>query len=48
MKSSKNGSGLRRWTSEQRQWFMADFHQNIMSQREFANSHGVGLSTLGK
>src|SRR5208283_1837727 len=41
-------SGRRRWTSEQRQRFLADFHQSEMTQREFANSHGVGLSTLGK
>ena len=48
MKSSKNGSGRRRWTPEQRQRFLADFHQTEMTQRDFANRHGVGLSTLGK
>jgi Transposase len=48
MKSSKGRSGRRRWTSEQREGFLADFHQNKMTQRDFANRRGVGLSTLGK
>ena len=48
MKSSKNGSNRRRWTPEQRQRFLADFHQTEMTQRDFANRHGVGLSTLNK
>src|SRR5476651_2122074 len=48
MHSSKSRSGRRRWTSEQRQHLLADFHQTKMTQREFANSNGVGLSTLVK
>jgi hypothetical protein len=48
MKSLKNGSGRRRWTPEQRQQFLAHFHQTKMTQREFANSNGIGLSTLVK
>ncbi|MGA3172610.1 MAG: transposase [Chthoniobacteraceae bacterium] len=48
MKSSKGRSGRRRWTSEQREGFLADFHQNKMTQRDFSNRRGVGLSTLGK
>jgi transposase-like protein len=48
MNSSKNRSGRRRWTPEQQQRFLADFHQNEMTQRDFANRHGVGLSTLSK
>ena|SRR5580658_1463194 len=38
----------RRWSSEQRDQFLAAFHQTKMTQRDFANSHGVGLSTLSK
>jgi transposase-like protein len=48
MNSSKKRSGRRRWTPEQQQQFLADFHQNKMTQRDFANRHGVGLSTLSK
>ena len=48
MNFSKNGSGRRRWTADQRQQFLADFHQNKTTQRDFANRHGVGLSTLSK
>jgi len=48
MNSSKNGSGRWRWTAEQRQQFLADFHQNKTTQRDFAVRHGVGLSTLSK
>jgi transposase-like protein len=48
MKSSNARSGRRRWTSEQRERFLADFQQSKMTQRVFAASHGVGLSTLGK
>ena len=48
MNSSKSKSGRRRWTPEQRQQFLTDFHQNKMTQRDFANSNGVGLSTLAK
>ena len=46
--SSSNRSGRRRWKPKQRQQFLADFHQSKMTQRDFANSHGVGLSTLVK
>jgi transposase-like protein len=48
MDSSKTRSDRRRWTSKQRQRFLADFHQNEMTQRDFAYRHGVGLSTLVK
>ena len=48
MDSSKNGSGRRRWTSKQRQRFLARFHQSQLTQHEFATQHGVGLSTLSK
>jgi len=48
MKSSKSRSGRRHWTSEQREQFLADFHQTKMTQREFADCNGVGLSTLVK
>ena len=48
MDSSKPKSGRRRWTPKQRQRLLADFHQNEMTQRDFANRHGVGLSTLVK
>ena len=46
MRSSKSRSSRRRWTFEEQQQFLADFHQSKMTQRDFANSHGVGLSTL--
>ena len=45
---SKSRSRRRRWSSEQREQFLADFHQSKRTQRDFANSHGVGLSTLSK
>jgi len=48
MNSSKIEPTRRRWTPEQRQQFLADFHQNQTTQRDFANRHGVGLSTLSK
>ena len=48
MKTSKNGSGGRRWTPAQRERFLVDFHQSEITQRDFAARHGVGLSTLGK
>ena len=48
MHSSKSRSGRRRWTPEQRQQFLATFIKSKMTQREFANSNGVGLSTLVK
>ena len=48
MHSSKTRSGRRRWKPKQREQFLTDFHQSKMTQREFSNSHGVGLSTLVK
>ena len=46
--NSKHQSERPRWTPEQRQQFLADFHQSKTTQRDFANRHGVGLSTLSK
>jgi hypothetical protein len=46
--NSKHRSRRRRWNPKQRQQFLADFHQSKMTQRDFANSNGVGLSTLVK
>jgi transposase-like protein len=48
MYSSKIKSGRRRWTDKQRQRLLARFHQSQLTQRDFANRHGVGLSTLSK
>src|SRR5580658_9561888 len=48
MYSSKSGSRRRRWTTKQRQRFLARFHQSQLTQRDFASRHGVGLSTLSK
>jgi len=48
MDSSKNGTGRRRWTSNQRQRLLSRFHQSQLTQHEFATQHGVGLSTLSK
>ncbi|MGP8199324.1 MAG: IS66 family insertion sequence element accessory protein TnpA [Limisphaerales bacterium] len=48
MKYSKSRSGRRRWTAKQRQRLLARFHQSQLTQRDFANRHGVGLSTLSK
>jgi transposase-like protein len=48
MDTSKTESGRRRWTSKQRQRLLARFHENQLTQRDFANRHGVGLSTLSK
>jgi len=48
MYSSKNGSGRRRWTAQQRQLLLARFHESQLTQRDFAGRHGVGLSTLSK
>jgi transposase-like protein len=48
MNSSKSGSSRRRWTSKQRQRFLARFHQSQLTQRDFATRYGVGLSTLSK
>src|SRR5277367_4232096 len=48
MNYSKSGSGRRRWTSKQRQRLLVRFHQSQLTQRDFANRHGVGLSTLSK
>jgi transposase-like protein len=48
MNFSKNRSGRRRWTSKQRQKWLARFHESKLTQRDFANRHGLGLSTLVK
>jgi transposase-like protein len=48
MDSSKTGSGRQRLTSKQRQRLLARFHKSQLTQSEFANQHGVGLSTLSK
>jgi transposase-like protein len=48
MYSSKSRSGRRRWTSKQRQRLLARFHKSQLTQRDFANRQGVGLSTLSK
>jgi transposase-like protein len=48
MYSSKTRSGRRRWTPEQRQRLLTRFRRKEMTQRDFANQHGIGLSTLVK
>ena len=48
MNYSQSGSGRRRWTAKQRQRLLARFHESQLTQRDFANRHGVGLSTLSK
>jgi transposase-like protein len=48
MYSSKSRSGRRRWTTKQRQRLLARFHESQLTQRDFANRHGDGLSTLSK
>jgi len=48
METSKSGAERRRWTSKQRQRLLIRFRRNEMTQRDFANRHGVGLSTLVK
>jgi len=48
MHSLKSRSGRRRWTTKQRQRFLARFHQSQLTQRDFATRHSVGLSTLSK
>jgi len=48
MKTSNRRSARHRWTPAQRERFLADYHQSEMTQRNFANRNGVGLSTLGK
>src|ERR1017187_9100486 len=48
MDTSKTGSGRRRWTRKQRQRLLAKFHESQLTQSEFANQEGVGLSTLSK
>jgi hypothetical protein len=48
MDTSRTGSGRRRWTSKQRQRFLARFHQSQLTQREFATQQGIGMSTLSK
>jgi transposase-like protein len=45
---SKSRSRRRGWSSAQQQQFLAAFHESKMTQRDFANTHGVGLSTLNK
>jgi transposase-like protein len=45
---SKSRSRRRRWSSKQQEEFLAAFHQSKLTQRDFANGHGVGLSTLNK
>ena len=44
MYSSKSRSGRRRWTAKQRQRLLARFHESQLTQRDFANRHGVGSS----
>ena len=48
MYSPKSRSGRRRWTAKQRQRLLARFHENQLTQRDFAGRHGIGLSTLSK
>src|SRR5271170_6472057 len=48
MNYSKSGSGRRRWTPKQRQRMLARFNESQLTRRDFANRHGVGLSTLSK
>jgi hypothetical protein len=48
MDTSQTGSGRQRLTSKQRQRLLARFHKSQLTQSEFANQHGVGLSTLSK
>ena len=48
MDTSKTGTGRRRLTSKQRQRLLAKFHQSQLAQREFANQHAIGMSTLSK
>ena len=48
MNSTKIQSRRRRWTSKRRQKLLARFHESKLTQRDFANSHGIGLSTLVK
>lgn len=43
MDSSKTRSGRRRWTPKQRQRFLVRFHESKLTQRDFANQHGVGF-----
>ena len=48
MISSKNGLVRRRLTPQQRQRLLARFHKDQLTQRDFSNRHGIGLSTLSK
>jgi transposase-like protein len=48
MDTSRTGTGRRRLTSKQRQRLLAKFHQSQLAQREFANQHAIGMSTLSK
>jgi hypothetical protein len=48
MDTSKTGTGRRRLTSKQRQRLLTKFHQSQLAQRESANEHAIGMSTLSK
>jgi transposase-like protein len=48
MDTSKTESGRRRWTRKERQRLLTSFHQDQLTQSDFATQHGVGLSTLSK
>ena len=48
MDTSKTGTGRRRLTFKQRQRLLTKFHQSRLAQREFANQHAIGMSTLSK
>jgi len=48
MYSPKGRSRRRRWTDKQRQRLLARFHESQLTQGDFANRHGIGLSTLSK
>jgi transposase-like protein len=48
MISSKNSLVRRRLTPQQRQKLLARFHRSQLTQRDFANRHRIGLSTLTK
>lgn len=48
MRTDSRPQHRHRRTSEQRQRFLADFHQSAITQRNFAVRHGAGLSTIGR
>jgi hypothetical protein len=48
MISSKSSSVRRRLTCHQRQRLLTRFHKGQLTQRDFANRHRIGLSTLSK